>query len=88
MASTSSWIYIWTVNFSTSFKGPIIYIETSGEECLTPRQACGIESAARANPSMNIRIYARMQQNWVAQLGIAELFATEESVLVLLISSY
>ena len=42
---------------SEDSKGPIIYIESSGEECLTPRQACGIESAARANPSMDIRIY-------------------------------
>jgi len=41
-----------------SSRGPIIYIESSGEECLTPRQACGIESAARANPSMDIRIYS------------------------------
>ena len=40
-----------------SSRGPIIYIESSGEECLTPRQACGIESAARANPSMDICIY-------------------------------
>ena len=43
---------------SGNSKGPIIYIESSGEECLTPRQACGIESAARANPSMEIRIYS------------------------------
>lgn len=35
----------------------IHFIESSGEECLTPRQACGIESAARANPDMKIGVY-------------------------------
>lgn len=35
----------------------IHYVEASGEECLTPRQACAIESAARANPGMGIRVH-------------------------------
>lgn len=37
--------------------GLITFIESSGEECLTPRQACGIESAARANPRMDVRVH-------------------------------
>lgn len=37
--------------------GPIIFIESSGEECLTPRQVCGVESASRANPGMKIKVY-------------------------------
>lgn len=44
--------------------GPINYIESSGEECLTPRQACGIESAARSNPKMDINVYTN-----IARLG-------------------
>lgn len=35
----------------------INFIESTGHECLTPRQACGVESAARANPGMNIQIH-------------------------------
>lgn len=35
----------------------ITYIESSGEECLTPRQACGIESSARLNPHLKIILY-------------------------------
>lgn len=35
----------------------VIYIESTGLECLTPRQACGIESAARANPEMSISVH-------------------------------
>ena len=35
----------------------IYFIESSGDQCLTPRQACGVESAARANPDMQIYVY-------------------------------
>lgn len=35
----------------------ITYIESTGHECLTPRQACGIETAARANPKMKVMLY-------------------------------
>lgn len=37
----------------------IFFIESSGQFCLTPRQACGIESAARANPKANITLYVQ-----------------------------
>ena len=46
-----------TIPSSKSETRQITFIESSGEECLTPRQACGIESAARTNPEMLIRIY-------------------------------
>jgi lactosylceramide 4-alpha-galactosyltransferase len=35
----------------------INFIESTGQECMTPRQACGVESAARANHDMKITIY-------------------------------
>ncbi|KAI9563398.1 hypothetical protein GHT06_010861 [Daphnia sinensis] len=35
----------------------INFIESTGEECLTPRQACGVESAARANSQMDVKVY-------------------------------
>lgn len=35
----------------------IVFIETSGQNCLRPRQACSIESAARTNPDMTIYVY-------------------------------
>lgn len=35
----------------------INFIESTGRECLTPRQACGVESAARANPGMHVKVY-------------------------------
>ena len=35
----------------------IFFIETSGRLCLTARQACGVESAARANPNASITLY-------------------------------
>lgn len=35
----------------------IIFIETSGEKCLRPRQACAVESAARTNLDMSIYLY-------------------------------
>ncbi|XP_057376748.1 lactosylceramide 4-alpha-galactosyltransferase-like [Daphnia carinata] len=35
----------------------IFFIESSGEKCLRPRQACAIESAARTNPDMNIYVH-------------------------------
>lgn len=38
----------------------INFIESTGEECLTPRQACGVESAARANHQMTIKVYLNM----------------------------
>lgn len=36
----------------------IFFVETSGQSCLTFRQACGIESAAKANPDARIKLYA------------------------------
>lgn len=36
----------------------IFFIETSGEACLTARQACSVESAARQNPSLEVVVYA------------------------------
>ncbi len=42
--------------------GPnIFFVETSGRSCLTAQQACGIESAARANPKATITLY--MEKN-------------------------
>ena len=41
----------------------IHYIESSGNECLTPRQACGVESAARQNPHMSVKIYLNAAQS-------------------------
>lgn len=35
----------------------IVYVESSGNECLTARQACGVESASRANPNMRVDVY-------------------------------
>lgn len=35
----------------------IFFIETSGEDCLTARQACSIESASRTNPDANVVVY-------------------------------
>ncbi|EFX82299.1 hypothetical protein DAPPUDRAFT_316981 [Daphnia pulex] len=35
----------------------IFFLETSGANCLRPRQACAIESAARTNPDMKIRVH-------------------------------
>ncbi|XP_032788734.2 lactosylceramide 4-alpha-galactosyltransferase isoform X1 [Daphnia magna] len=37
----------------------IFFIESSGHSCLTARQACGIESAARANPQAKISVYVQ-----------------------------
>ena len=31
-------------------------METSGESCLTPRQACSVESAIRTNPRSNVKV--------------------------------
>ncbi len=44
----------------------IFFIETSGRPCLTARQACGIESAARANPKATITLY--MEKNLIDNL--------------------
>ena len=38
----------------------IFFLETSGEPCLTPRQMCSIESAARMNPQMKIILYTNV----------------------------
>ena len=35
----------------------INYIESTGIKCLTPRQACGVESGARQNPYMSVKVY-------------------------------
>jgi lactosylceramide 4-alpha-galactosyltransferase len=45
----------------------IFFIETSGRSCLTARQACGIESAARANPKAIITLY--MEKNPIVNLS-------------------
>ena len=34
----------------------IFFLETSGESCLTPRQACSVESAIRTNPRSNVKV--------------------------------
>jgi len=39
----------------------IFFLETSGEECLSVRQACSVESARRTNP--DARILIRMEGN-------------------------
>jgi lactosylceramide 4-alpha-galactosyltransferase len=44
----------------------IFFIETSGRSCLTARQACGIESAARSNPKATITLY--MEKNLIVNL--------------------
>nr|CAH0110650.1 unnamed protein product [Daphnia galeata] len=45
----------------------IFFIETSGRSCLTARQACGIESAARANAEAIITLY--MEKNLIVNLS-------------------
>lgn len=40
----------------------IFFIETSGEKCLRPRQACAIESAAITNPDMDIYVYMAIER--------------------------
>ena len=48
----------------------VFFIESSGKPCLTPRQACGVESAARANPDMKIRVYlntVELEPKWAAR---------------------
>ena len=35
----------------------IFFVETSGHKCLTARQACSVESAARMNPDLPVRVY-------------------------------
>ena len=42
---------------STTQTRRISYIESTGNGCLTGRQACGVESAARSNPGMEINVY-------------------------------
>lgn len=39
----------------------IFFIESSGEECLRPRQACAIESAALTNPDMTIYVHMSLR---------------------------
>ncbi|KZS14694.1 Uncharacterized protein APZ42_020082 [Daphnia magna] len=45
----------------------IFFVETSGRSCLTARQACGIESAARANPYASVTLY--MEKTPIANLS-------------------
>lgn len=40
----------------------IFFLETSGETCLTARQACSIESAARTNPDAIISVYMEINR--------------------------
>lgn len=40
----------------------IIFLETSGEKCLRPRQACAVESAALTNPDMTIYVYMALKK--------------------------
>ena len=35
----------------------IFFVESTGNKCLTARQACSVESAARTNPHANITVY-------------------------------
>jgi len=35
----------------------IFFIESTGHKCLTARQACSVESAARANPDANVTVH-------------------------------
>ncbi|GFT77118.1 alpha-1,4-N-acetylglucosaminyltransferase, partial [Nephila pilipes] len=35
---------------------PVFFVETSGSNILTPRQACAVESTARHNPSLKINV--------------------------------
>lgn len=39
----------------------IMFIETSGQTCLRPRQACAIESAAITNPNMTVYVYIALK---------------------------
>ena len=39
----------------------IFFIETSGQKCLRPRQACAVESAAITNPNMSIYVYMSLK---------------------------
>ena len=48
-------------------KQNIFFLETSGEPCLTARQACSVESAARANPDAVISVH--MESNKVRNEG-------------------
>ncbi|XP_032783038.2 lactosylceramide 4-alpha-galactosyltransferase-like [Daphnia magna] len=45
----------------------IFFIETSGRSCLTARQACRVESAARANPHASVTLY--MEKTPIANLS-------------------
>ena len=48
----------------------IFFLETSGEQCLTPRQACSVESAARANPQMPVILYVNSENPQVSRRPI------------------
>lgn len=48
--------------FKNEDKRRIIFIESSGQECLTPRQACGVEAAARMNPNMEVKVYVNIDK--------------------------
>lgn len=45
----------------------LFFVETTGEPCLTARQACSVESAARANPHLPITLY--MEENLISTLN-------------------
>jgi len=63
-------------------KGPIIYIESSGEERLTPDKH--VESNQQSGLIHQWTFeYIQIQRNWVVQLGIAELCVMEEFILVI-----
>lgn len=48
-------------------KQNIFFLETSGEACLTARQACSVESAARINPDATISVH--MEINALSEKG-------------------
>lgn len=49
-------------------KPRIFFLETSGECCLTPRQACSVESAIRTNPNANIILYMNTASSLTAHM--------------------
>lgn len=47
----------------------IFFLETSGEKCLTPRQACSVESAARMNPQMKVTLHTDSGDSFSSSVG-------------------
>lgn len=40
------------------------FLETAGASCISARQSCAIESAARRNPQMNVILFTAGEMNW------------------------